>query len=250
MHNMTDYAGTRVTIIGASRGIGRNIAERFHDLGGEVLAVARGKEALDDLARDLPGMRTLQLDASLPDAAAKVLAAQSPDILILCAGAPAPCVPFQDTTWESFSGSWNTDMAISYNFLKASLVAPLPDGTTVVTITSGAMLGGSPISGGYAGAKKMQMFLSGYAQKEAGRAGLNLRFLTLAPLRIVPNTGVGSTAIAGYALYNAVTEAEFLAGLGPILTGKAVTDALLKVLVDGAPGAHYGVAPEGVSALS
>jgi len=247
---MTYPTPKTVTLIGASRGIGRAFAERFHAAGAEVLVVARGKEALDQLASDLPGIKTLTLDASLPGAPAKVLAAQVPDLLVLCAGAPAPCLPFQDTTWDSFSGSWTTDVAISYNFLKAALLTPLPEGTTVVSITSGAMLGGSPISGGYAGAKKMQMFLSGYAQKEAGRAGLNLRFLSLAPLRIVPDTGVGSTAIAGYALYNGVSEAEFLKMHRPILTEGVVADALMEVIATGTDGQHFGVAPDGLSVLS
>src|SRR5256885_952397 len=41
-------SGKRVMVLGASRGIGRGIVERASSEGGQVLAVARGK---DDLAR-------------------------------------------------------------------------------------------------------------------------------------------------------------------------------------------------------
>jgi hypothetical protein len=111
------------------------------------------------------------------------------------------------------------------------------------------MLNGSPISGGYAGAKKMQQFLAGYAQKESDRAGLGQRYLTLAPLRLLPGTGVGVGGIAGYAKYNGTSEADFLAATGPILTPQIVTDALVKMVAEGAPGAHFGVGAEGLSAL-
>lgn len=39
-------------------------------------------------------------------------------------------------------------------------------------ISSGAALAGSPLSGGYAGAKATQRFITAYAQGEANRAGL------------------------------------------------------------------------------
>ena len=52
-----------------------------------------------------------------------------------------------------------------------------------ILISSGAALGGSPISGGYAGAKRMQMFLAGYAQKESDLLGRGIRFVSLAPLK-------------------------------------------------------------------
>ena len=82
---------TKVTLIGASRGIGRTFAERFHAAGAQVLVVARGKDALDQLARDLIGIKTLQLDATEPDAADRVLKAQTPDILVLCVTARCLC---------------------------------------------------------------------------------------------------------------------------------------------------------------
>ena len=54
---MTDLSRTPVTLIGASRGLGRVLAETFHRLGAQVLVVARGQAGLDAVARDLPGWR-------------------------------------------------------------------------------------------------------------------------------------------------------------------------------------------------
>ena len=130
-------------------------------------------------------------------------------------------------------------MRMSFHFLQAALKRPLPPGATVVTITSGAMLQGSPISGGYAGAKKMQAFLTGYAQKEAGRAGLDLRFLSLAPARLMPQTDIGAAGVKGYAAYNGTSEAAFLEAMGPGQTPQQVADALLDLIGDGAAGRQF-----------
>jgi NAD(P)-dependent dehydrogenase (short-subunit alcohol dehydrogenase family) len=247
---MSDFSNTPVTIIGASRGLGRTLVENFHRMGAQVLAVARGQEGLNALSRALPGVATLALDAAAPDAPARVLAAQTPRLLILCGGAVPPCAPLPEMSWEEFSTNWNVDTRMSFQFLQAALKTPLPAGSTVVTITSGAMLNGSPISGGYAGAKKMQHFLSGYAQKEAGRAGLDLRFLTLSPGRLIPGTDVGQIGISSYAAYNGVSATEFLAGMGEKLSTQKVSDAVLDLIKDATPGGNFAVSPEGLAALT
>jgi NAD(P)-dependent dehydrogenase (short-subunit alcohol dehydrogenase family) len=247
---MPDFSRTPVTIVGASRGLGRVLAETFHRLGAQVLVVARGQADLDALSADLPGVAVLACDAASDDAPDRVFAVQTPRILILCGGAVPPCLPLPDMDWQAFSSAWNTDTRMSFHFMQAVLRKPLPAGATIVTITSGAMLQGSPISGGYAGAKKMQLFLSGYAQKEAGRAGLDLRFLSLAPARLMQGTGVGAAGIAGYAAYNGTTEADFLAAMGPGLTTRLVADALLGLIEDAPPGGNFIVSWDGVAALT
>src|SRR5258707_657754 len=51
---MADLSRTPVTLIGASRGLGRVLAETFHRLGAQVLIVARGQSSLDAVARLMP----------------------------------------------------------------------------------------------------------------------------------------------------------------------------------------------------
>jgi NAD(P)-dependent dehydrogenase (short-subunit alcohol dehydrogenase family) len=247
---MSDFSRIPVTVVGASRGLGRVLAETFHRLGAQVLVVARGQRGLDDVARDLPGVAVLACDASAADAPERVFAVQVPRILILCGGDVPRCLPFHELDWEAFSGSWNNEMRMTFHFLQAALKRPLPPATTVVTITSGAMLQGSPISGGYAGAKKMQAFLSGYAQKEAGRARLDLRFLSLAPARLMSQTDIGAAAVKGYAAYNGTSEAAFLEAMGPGQTPQQVADALLGLIKDAPSGGNFVVSPDGVAALT
>ena len=69
----------------------------------------------------------------------------------------------------SFSAPWNVDVKIAYEVGRAALALPLRPNSTVVIVSSGAGLNpnGSPLSGGYAGAKRMQMFLAGYLQRAA-----------------------------------------------------------------------------------
>jgi short-subunit dehydrogenase len=71
------------------------------------------------------------------------------------------------------------------HFSKAAPSEPLPGGASVILISSGAALAGSPNSGGYAGAKRTQLFIANYSQKESDRLGLGLRFSAVAP-RIMP----------------------------------------------------------------
>jgi NAD(P)-dependent dehydrogenase (short-subunit alcohol dehydrogenase family) len=80
---MADLSRTPVTLIGASRGLGRVLAETFHRLGAQVLVVARGQAGLDAVARDLPGVAVLACDASAADAPDRMFAVQAHR----CAGA-------------------------------------------------------------------------------------------------------------------------------------------------------------------
>ncbi len=70
-------SGIPVTVVGASRGLGRVVAETFYRLGAQVLVVARGQAGLDAMARDLPGIAVLACDASAADAPERVFAAQA-----------------------------------------------------------------------------------------------------------------------------------------------------------------------------
>jgi NADP-dependent 3-hydroxy acid dehydrogenase YdfG len=47
---------SRAVLVGATGALGRAIAERLLDEGHEVFAVARGREALDELARSHPAV--------------------------------------------------------------------------------------------------------------------------------------------------------------------------------------------------
>src|SRR5260221_11413077 len=99
---------------------------------------------------------------------------------------------------------------MSLFFSQAALTTPLPAGTTIILISSGAAIGGSPLSGGYSGSKRTQMFVANYAQQEADRLHLGLRFLALAPGGMMPETELGKTAVGSYACFVGLFPTDFI----------------------------------------
>jgi NAD(P)-dependent dehydrogenase (short-subunit alcohol dehydrogenase family) len=219
--------GRRVAVVGGSRGLGRVIVEAVHAEGARVLAVARDERALAQITSDLTGAKTLAVDATDETAPSKVFSALNPDVLILCAGAIPPTAPLQEQDWNQFSVNWETDVKASFLFCKAALTLPLEPSSLIVLISSGAAIGGSPISGGYAGAKRMQMFIANYCQKEAMRLGLGLRFIAVAPARIMPETDIGQVAVNGYSRYLGISPEEFIQGMSGRQTMQDVASAIV-----------------------
>lgn len=186
--------------------MGREVAQSLIAAGCEVLAVARGDR---DLAT-LKGARTLSLDATGDDVLDKIRTVMTPDAIIVSGGALPCAAPLQTLDWETFSRVWETDVRMSLNVIRTVLNTPMHPGGTVIFVSSGAGINGSPISGGFAGAKKMQMFMTGYAQKESERLDLGIRFVCVVPMRPMANTGVGEVGIAGYSAALGLTREEFL----------------------------------------
>jgi NAD(P)-dependent dehydrogenase (short-subunit alcohol dehydrogenase family) len=156
-------------------------------------------------------------------------------VVVLNAGATPNAAPVRDQTWESFSVNWNTDVKIAFQWLTAILQHPLPEGSSVITLSSGAALRGSPLSGGYAGAKAMVRLLTEYVAQDAARAKLRIRFATLLPT-ITPEGGVGRQFVDAYAQRQGRTAEQFLGG--PPLTPADVGTAVLRLLQDRALDEH------------
>jgi NAD(P)-dependent dehydrogenase (short-subunit alcohol dehydrogenase family) len=237
-----------VVVVGGSRGVGRSIVEAALSESASVLAVARGEAALAQFAKEAPGVKTLAVDATEDAAPDQVFAALEPDVLVICAGALAPAAPVHEQSWETFSANWETDVKASFLFCKAALRGPLKPGTRVVLISSGAALsGGPPNSGGYAGAKRMQMFLAGHSQKESDRLGLDLRFMALAPARIMPGTGVGKAGVDGISSYLGIRPADFLAGMTDMQTPADVGRAVVALATAQSQGSSFVVSGSGLA---
>jgi NAD(P)-dependent dehydrogenase (short-subunit alcohol dehydrogenase family) len=231
---MSQLQGKKIVVVGASRGVGQAIACRALEEGAEVLAVARGRDGLARLQESLPGVDILALDATCEDAPDRLFGVMTPDVIVLSLGAIPPTRPVQQLSWEDFSVNWSTDVKASFLFCKAALQHPLPQGARIILISSGAAVGGSPISGGYAGAKRMQLFLAGYCQREADRLGRDLVFYGLAPARIMPETTLGMAAVQGYARYLGMDATEFAQGI----TDRQSPQDVAGAVVDLATGAR------------
>lgn len=244
--------GKNVVVIGGSKGVGRAIVAAAHAQGARVLAVAREAEPLKRLADEFSGVRVLGLDATDESAPAQVFAALSPDILVVCAGAIPHTASIGEQSFEQFSRNWNSDVKMSLLFSQAALTTPLPPGAIVILISSGAAIGGgSPISGGYAGSKRTQMFIANYAQQEATRRSLGLHFITLVPGSIMPETDLGKTAVEAYASYLGISAQDFIDGMQSRQSPEDVAAAVVELAShpEGRDGKAFLISRKGIEAL-
>jgi NAD(P)-dependent dehydrogenase (short-subunit alcohol dehydrogenase family) len=219
-------AGTTALVTGASRGFGRAVACALAGAGVQVVGVARDRDALRELHGVLgPAFTPVAADAADPVTAGVLLDEHRPRTLVLTAGARPLSRPLHRHTWQTFSRNWEVDVAQTFHWVRETLLRPVPDGT-VVTFSSGAAVHGSPISGGYAGAKAAVRFITSYANAEAEREALPIRFVSVLP-DLTPTTGLGSRAVAAYAARLGVDVETFLARRGAALTPDHVGAAVL-----------------------
>jgi NAD(P)-dependent dehydrogenase (short-subunit alcohol dehydrogenase family) len=247
---MLPLAGRNMVVIGGSRGVGRRIVETAIGNGARVLAVARQEGPLWKLAEEVSGAEVLSLDATDEGTPSRAFGVLEPDILVVCGGAIPPAVPLHEQNWRQFAVNWENDVKIAFNFFKAALSRPLSPGSAVILISSGAALAGSPISGGYAGAKRTQLFMANYSQKESDRLGLGLHFIALAP-RMMPDTELGKHAVAGYSSYLGISPADFIESMAWPPTSSDVATAVIEVATnpDQSRGKVFVVSGRGLEAV-
>jgi NAD(P)-dependent dehydrogenase (short-subunit alcohol dehydrogenase family) len=247
--NMQSLIDKNVIVLGASRGLGAMIAQRAAAEGARTLAVARRRHWLDELARNAGGVDVLELDASEEGAPEKVFGDRVPALLVVCGGARPHAAPIHEMSWDQFSANWESDVKTSFLFCKAALSTPLAPGSVVILVSSGAALGGSPVSGGYAGAKRMQMLIANYCQKESDRLGLGIRFLALAPATIMPGTDFGRQAAEGYAEYLGMSVADFITSMKSPQTPEDVVAAIFELAAhpDAWEGCVFKIAGNGIA---
>jgi NAD(P)-dependent dehydrogenase (short-subunit alcohol dehydrogenase family) len=210
-----ELTGTTALVTGASRGFGRAIAVALHDAGADVVAVARNPQRLGELRDELgSSLATVAADAADPVVAGSLIEQYRPKTLVLNAGASPLMRPIQHHTWYTFSRNWEVDVRQAFHWIREALLLPLAPQSIVIAMSSGAALFGSPLSGGYAGAKAAIRFITGYAADESSRAGLGIRFVSVLP-RLTPATDLGAHAVAAYASRDGVSVDEYLKKLDP-----------------------------------
>lgn len=110
-----DWRGRRVWIIGASTGIGADLARQLAAKGARIAASARNADALEKLCRELPDARAFPLDITDVDAVARahraaVAAFGGVDLTLFVAGMYVPV------------RAWELDVAVARRQVEANLM--------------------------------------------------------------------------------------------------------------------------------
>jgi NADP-dependent 3-hydroxy acid dehydrogenase YdfG len=243
---MTSLQGKTAVVTGGSSGIGKATVQALISRGVRVTAVARGADRLRALATEVgDGLAILPADAADPAVAPRLLREVKPDLLVLAAGLTPTMAGIDTLDWQTFSEIWNTDLQAAFHFVQQALVQPLAPGSTVIIVSSGAAINGSPLSGGYSGAKRMQWLLAGYAQKLADARQLGIRFLTVVPAQLVEGTAIAARASSTYGAATGITAEAYMKRFDIPLDAGKVAAAIVAALDGGIPAGVPAIAVKG-----
>ncbi len=232
----------KVVVTGGSRGLGLGLVEALVARGAKVTVVARETGALA-AARERLGVAAIPADVTDEAAAHRILGEVHPDILVLNAGAKPPMGRLDQLSWEDFSATWETDVKGGLYWIQAALKTPLKSGSRVLVGSSGAAENGSPLSGGYAGAKRMLWLMAKYANGVSAQNKLGIRFQAIVPQQIIGNTGVGDAGASAYARAAGIGREEFLARFGAPMPPREFGEKVISVLEEAkyADGVVFGL---------
>jgi NAD(P)-dependent dehydrogenase (short-subunit alcohol dehydrogenase family) len=236
---MESLEGRKVIVTGGSRGFGLGIVEALVGRKARVTAVARDAGRLSEVAGRL-GVDVRAGDVANEAFARDVLSEIRPSVLLLNAGATATMGRLDELTWEQFDKTWSTDVKAGFFWIKEALRLPLERGSRVIIGSSGAAIAGSPLSGGYAGAKRMLWLMAHYANGASVERELGIRFQAIVPMQISGDTGLGRTAATAYARKRGMTLEAFLASFGKPMPPRQVGDHVVSILTE--PKYETGVA--------
>ena len=228
---MSEVAASKsqmAVVTGGTRGLGRGVVQALVARGVHVIALARDAAGLATLARECQGAESVLADAADELAAGRLLQGRQPDLVVLCAGASALLRPLHLHSWETFSQNWEVDAKSTFTWLRNALLLPMKPASHIIIVSSMAAINGSPLSGSYAGAKRMLWFMADYASQEVKKLNLNIHIHCLLPA-LNPNTDIGRAAIAAYAERAGVTVEEFARRLSPHLTPAIMGDAVVEL---------------------
>jgi short-subunit dehydrogenase len=169
--------GTRVVVTGASRGIGRAIAQAFAVRDCEVGLMARAEEELEELALALPGEghEALPADVGDPEQVRAALADWGPvDVLVANAGV-ADYGPFRDMTLDQVERMTRVNWLGTAYTIHAALPGMLDRARGhIVVVSSGAGLRSFPFAAVYGATKSAQRGFAEALRHELSGTGVSL----------------------------------------------------------------------------
>jgi NAD(P)-dependent dehydrogenase (short-subunit alcohol dehydrogenase family) len=220
-----------IVVTGGSRGLGLGLVEALVHHGAKVTVVARDQRALAAVAQRL-GVAVVSADIAGDGVAQRVLAEVRPDVLVLNAGATPPMDRLDRVSWADFTATWDTDVKAGLYWMQAALNLPLKPGSRILVGSSGAAVNGSPMSGGYAGAKRMLWIMTKYANGVSAEKRLGICFQAIVPMQIIGGTGVGDAGAKAYAGAAGMAPEQFLARFGAPLPPREFGEKTVSILND------------------
>jgi len=166
-------------VTGASRGLGRLVAEALSRAGARLLLVARDHHALLEVAGALPDARVLAVDVSQADAAAIIGAAAEQlggaDILINNAAIQGPIGPALDVDAAEFEHTLRVDLLAPWALIRT--LAPqmiAREAGWIVNVSGGGATGPRPMFAAYGVAKTALVRLTETLAAEIGPKGVRV----------------------------------------------------------------------------
>ena len=187
----TVWKGIRVAVTGGTSGLGLALVRMLLERGARVAFVARNRERVERLIREMPEARGITGDVSRKEdiysIAIQILGALGGlDVLINNASAlgPVPLVPLADTNCEDFELALQTNVVGPFRVTKAllgALAASARDGggPLVLNISSDAAITAYPNWGAYGASKAALHHLSRIWNEELASQGI--RVISLDP---------------------------------------------------------------------
>jgi len=247
---MDSLEGKKALVTGGSRGLGLAIVEALVACKAQVTVVARDPGRLAEVAERLR-VSVIRGDIADESLAQNTLREVRPSLLVLNAGAQPALGLLHEQTWDGFSRNWESDVKAGFHWLQAALRLPLPRGSRVLVGSSGAAVNGSPLSGGYAGAKRMLWLMAQYANTSAKELDLGIHFQAIVPQRLIGETDLGRAGAEGYARRKGVSVEAFLAGFGTPMPPEKVGQYVVSILTEPKyeAGVAFGLKGDGIVSL-
>src|SRR6476620_6967183 len=184
-------AGRRITDTGGTSGLGLALVEELSTLGAHVAFVARGRERIEQVRRQLPMTHGIPGDVARKDEihpiAIQIASALGGlDVLINNASSlgPVPLASLADTDCEDLEQALATNLLGPFRLTKAllgSLASSAREGrgAVVVNISSDAAVNAYPRWGAYGASKAALLHLSRIWDEELSQEGV--RILSIDP---------------------------------------------------------------------
>lgn len=185
------FADLRVAITGGTSGLGLALVKEFLARGAQVAFVARGREAVERVARENPGAHGIVGDISVKEEIYPIAVQIAGelgglDVLINNASSlgPVPLSLLADTHCEDLEKALATNLVGPFRLTKAllgGLAASARDGrgAVVLNVSSDAAINPYPNWGAYGASKAALHHLTRIWNEETSEAGV--RFLSLDP---------------------------------------------------------------------